>query len=99
LQLKNQVFKKLVQVDDPELGVNIVDLGLIYNVEVDGGDVEIEMTMTSPMCPLAGQIVHSAEAKVEELAEVDGVEINMVYDPPWTPERMSNKAKEKLGSL
>lgn len=83
----------LKQVKDPELGVNIVDLGLIYEVETDGGGIEIEMTMASPMCPLASQIVHSAKSEVEEMEEVDEVEINLVYDPPWTPDKMSEEAK------
>ena len=93
-----------------ELFVNIVDLGLIYVVDVvpaadsqeqetvaDKFDVNIEMTMTSPMCPAGPQLVAESKQFVSELESVENVEIKVVMDPPWTPERMTDDARDQLG--
>jgi len=88
---------------DPELYVNIVDLGLIYVVDImdekeDGRhNVRVEMTMTSPMCPAGPQLVAGARGAVEGLEEVDAAEIKVVMDPPWTQEMMSEDARDQLG--
>lgn len=93
---EEQVMGKLREVMDPELGINVVDLGLIYGVEVKGKDVSVRMTFTTPACPLLNFLVQNVEDKVKEL-EVGEVRVELVWDPPWTPERMSPQAKEQLG--
>lgn len=93
-----QVLDALRQVVDPELGVNIVDLGLVYGAEVREGHVHVRMTMTTPACPmeeLLMEMVHSAILR--ELPEARSVEVDLVWDPPWGPEMMSDAAKSQLG--
>jgi len=90
-----EVLKK--DVFDPEIGVNIVDLGLIYDVQINEGNVKINMTMTSPMCPAVGVIVGQSKQVVHNIAGVTTCEINLVWDPPWSPEKMSDDAKMQLG--
>jgi len=91
------VIDALRTVHDPEIPVNIYELGLIYNMEIDGkGDVGIDMTLTAPACPVAGEMpqwVADAVAAVEGVGEV---EVSMVWDPPWSPARMSEDAKMLL---
>ena len=99
---EDHVREELKKVIDPELFVNIVDLGLIYVVdlqEVDDGkvDVNVEMTMTSPMCPAGPQLVANRRQVIEAIESVGKVEIKVVMDPPWTPERMSEDARDQLG--
>ncbi len=100
---EDKVREALKQVIDPELYVNIVDLGLIYVVDIgdvkeDGRhDVAIEMTMTSPMCPAGPQLVAGAKGAIEGLDEVDTAEIKVVMDPPWTPDKMTEDARDHLG--
>lgn len=96
---KKQVLDKLRTVQDPEIAVSIVDLGLIYDVKVDKGTVHIKMTFTTPACPLLQHIISQVEAKVKELKNVKEVKIEVVWDPPWTPEKMSDKAKAALGII
>ncbi|HAL14359.1 MAG TPA: hypothetical protein DCP67_11155 [Planctomycetaceae bacterium] len=97
------VLEELKKVIDPELFVNIVDLGLIYKVEMtdaeeeDVEDVHIDMTMTSPMCPAGPQMIANSK---QVLAQVDGVgdvEIKIVMEPAWTPDRMTEDARDQLG--
>jgi len=96
--LKDQdVFDALKGVVDPELGVNIVDLGLVYEVEINGGSVRIEMTLTSPGCPLAGLIDQMVRGAVGKLKEVERVELELVWDPPWIPSMMSEEVREEFG--
>lgn len=88
----------LHDVVDPELGVNIVDLGLVYDVAVDdGGAVAIEMTLTTPGCPLSGFLEDQIRACLTALPQVRDVRVALVWDPPWGPEAMSDTAKEQLG--
>jgi metal-sulfur cluster biosynthetic enzyme len=88
----------LHDVIDPELGVNIVDLGLIYDIAVnDGGRVEIEMTLTTPGCPLGGFLEDQIRDCLMALPQVRAVRVELVWDPPWEPEAMSDAAKEQLG--
>lgn len=103
LQEEN-VREQLKKVIDPELFVNIVDLGLIYEVElapVEGENekynVNIEMTMTSPMCPAGPQLVSQSKAAAEELEEVVEANVKVVMDPPWTQDMMSDDARDQLG--
>jgi metal-sulfur cluster biosynthetic enzyme len=98
MTLPEIIRQKLTEVLDPELGVSIVDLGLIYNVEVDNhGVCLITMTLTTIGCPLFGQIQKEIEDKVMEAEEVEEVTIDLTFDPPWTPEKMSESAKIDLG--
>ena len=94
---EKQVRSKLKEVLDPEIGINIVDLGLIYDVEVDKAQVNIKMTFTTPACPLLGYIVNNVQSKVRELKGVSDVQVQFVWEPRWTPERMSKDAKKQLG--
>ena len=96
------VLEELKNVIDPELFVNIVDLGLIYEVtlsdrEDEKTDVHINMTMTSPMCPAGPQLVGNSKQVVSKLEGVGDVEVKVVMDPPWTPDRMSDDARDQLG--
>lgn len=96
------VREELKKVIDPELFVNIVDLGLIYDVNLaprdDGkSNVKIDMTMTSPMCPAGPQLIANSKQVLGQLPDVGEVEVKIVLDPPWTPEKMSEDARDQLG--
>jgi metal-sulfur cluster biosynthetic enzyme len=95
------VREALKQVVDPELFVNVVDLGLIYLVSLQEADdktnVTIEMTMTSPACPAGPQLISQAQKVVGDLEGVGTVEVKMVMVPPWTPDRMTEAARDQLG--
>jgi metal-sulfur cluster biosynthetic enzyme len=93
----DEVTDALRDVIDPELGLDFVELGLIYGVEVDGATVRISYTLTSPGCPIGPQVSEQMEEFVSELEGVDEVEPTMTFSPPWTPERMSEDAKFALG--
>ncbi|XZE44369.1 metal-sulfur cluster assembly factor [Pirellulaceae bacterium SH467] len=99
---EDHVREQLKQVIDPELFVNIVDLGLIYVVDIQPADegkfnVNVEMTMTSPMCPAGPQLVANSRQVVEAIEGVAAVDIKVVMDPPWTPDRMTEDARDQLG--
>lgn len=91
-------MEALKQVVDPEFGLNIVDLGLIYNIEVKDGNVEVEMTMTSPACPMRDYIVKEVEKAIKTyVITATSVCVRLVWDPPWSSERISDDAKRQLG--
>ncbi|MGH7768859.1 MAG: metal-sulfur cluster assembly factor [Candidatus Binatia bacterium] len=95
---KEEIYQVLQQCYDPEIPVNIVDLGLIYDVQIEGTKVNVKMTLTAPGCGMGGMIAGQARQKI--LDNVDGVEeatVDLVWDPPWEPSRMSEEAKQKLG--
>ncbi|MAT14952.1 MAG: hypothetical protein CMJ46_06750 [Planctomyces sp.] len=92
-----ELIEALKEVIDPELMVNIVDLGLVYDVAQEGNKVTVEMTLTSPACPAGPQIVQQAQMAVVKLKDVDEAEIKLVMSPPWTPERMTDEARDELG--
>jgi metal-sulfur cluster biosynthetic enzyme len=95
---EEDVRAALAAVEDPEAGMNIVDLGLVYGVSVQPGRVRVEMTMTSPACPVAPYLVDEATAAIRAVApEGTDVEVELVWDPPWTPELMSDEAKGRFG--
>jgi metal-sulfur cluster biosynthetic enzyme len=102
--LKKDILEKLTEVNDPELGMNIVDLGLVYEVEVKEekeGELQkvlIKMTFTTPACPMINEMLHEIQTKLDEIKNLD-VELTVVFDPPWTPEMMTDKAKIKLGII
>lgn len=87
----------LSNVIDPELGLDFVELGLIYGVEVDGAKVHVTFSLTSPGCPIGPQVSEQIDEFVSELEGVESVESSMVFQPPWTPDRMSEDAKFALG--
>jgi metal-sulfur cluster biosynthetic enzyme len=91
------VMDALANVIDPELGLDFVELGLIYGVEVDGGQVHVTFTLTTPACPIGPHVVEQVEEFVGELEGVQSVDAEMVFTPPWSPERMSEDAKFALG--
>ena len=83
---------------DPELGINIVDLGLVYDVHVGAKRIEVDMTLTNPGCPMVGMIAAEVEQAVRTaFEEIDDVEVSLVWEPPWTLERLSETAREQLG--
>jgi FeS assembly SUF system protein len=99
-QIRERIIERLRTVYDPEIPVDIYELGLIYEVKVEeGGKVGIRMTLTSPMCPAAEQLPPEVETKAREVEGVTGVELELVWDPPWTPERMSEAARLELGMM
>jgi metal-sulfur cluster biosynthetic enzyme len=95
--LKDQVIEALRKVDDPELGINIVDLGLVYEVEIERGTVHITYTLTTMGCPIGPLIETQIQQMLEGVEGVDGLEAEMVMSPPWTPDKMSEEAKAALG--
>jgi metal-sulfur cluster biosynthetic enzyme len=92
-----EVTEALTNVIDPELGLDFVELGLIYEVEVDDSKVHVTFTLTSPGCPIGPQVSEQIEEFVGELPGVESVESSMVFSPPWSPDRMSEDAKFALG--
>ena len=94
---KDEVIEALHQVEDPELGMDIVELGLLYDVEIDGPNVKVIHSLTSMGCPAGPMIQEDIHRVVAELPGVEDVEIELTWDPPWTPERMSEDAKFILG--
>jgi metal-sulfur cluster biosynthetic enzyme len=92
-----EVEEALSNVIDPELGLDFVELGLIYGVEVEGANVHVTFTLTTPGCPIGPQVTEQIDEFVGELADVDVVESTMTFTPPWSPDRMSEDAKFALG--
>ncbi len=89
----NDVIDVLSQCLDPELGANIVDIGLIYGIKISGSDVKLTLTMTSPMCPVTSIIMADAQLRIEAIQEVGKVELELVWEPLWSPEMMSEELK------
>jgi len=100
LAVEGEIVKALKEVYDPEIPVNVYDLGLIYNIDVDDDDnVEIRMTLTAPNCPIADDILQEVHDKIKEIEEVNEVDVKLVFDPPWDKEMMSEEAKLDLGLI
>ncbi len=98
--LADEVIDAIKTVYDPEIPVNIFDLGLIYKVDVsEDKDVIIDMTLTAPGCPVAGEMPGWVQAAVADVDGIGDVRVNMVFDPPWDPSRMSDEAKLELNML
>jgi metal-sulfur cluster biosynthetic enzyme len=87
----------LRKVKDPELDLSIIDLGLVYEVEIDGGDVHVQMTLTSPGCPSGPEIISDAQRAVEAVDGVTTADVELVWSPYWTPERIDPKVRAYLG--
>jgi len=95
--VRDAVIEALKTVYDPEIPVDIYELGLIYAVEVEGGAVQIRMTLTSPMCPVAETLPPEVEAKARAVPGVSDVQLDLVWEPPWHPTMMSDAARLELG--
>ena len=94
---EKDVRTALKGVKDPELGLDLVVLGLIYEIKVEGDRVEAVMSLTSPMCPVAGQIVEEVQAAIEGVDGIASAEVELTFDPPWTPDRISPLVRASLG--
>jgi len=91
------IRQALSQVVDPEIDCNIVDLGLVYNIGIDGTKVTVTMTLTTPGCPMHESIARGVKCALLNLEGVEDVEVNVVWDPPWTPARMSDDGRKRAG--
>ena len=87
----------LKTVKDPELNLNVIDLGLVYSIQVHEDQVEVEMTLTSPACPVGPEILRNAVAALERVDGVTKADVRLVMSPPWSPDRMSDEARDELG--
>jgi metal-sulfur cluster biosynthetic enzyme len=94
---KEEVFEALRAVEDPELGMDIVELGLLYDVEVEGPKVRVIHTLTSMGCPVGPMIQENVDQIVRAMPDVEDVDVELTWDPPWSPEKMSDDAKFILG--
>ena len=97
--LYEAVVASIKEIFDPEIPVNIYDLGLIYGIEIDEGHVVVNMTLTTPHCPVAESMPAEVELRVGAVPGVGDVEVNLVWDPPWSPATMSDEARLELGML
>ena len=100
-KVKKDIMEKLKQVIDPEMNMDLVSLGLIYNIKVEEKEKKaiIDMTFTTPTCPLGDMILEDVKFVLSQIKDLESIDINVVFDTPWSPERMSEEAKEKLGFL
>ena len=94
---RERVMEALKRVHDPEIPVNVVDLGLIYDVQVNDANVHVKMTLTTPGCPMARYIAQQAESALAEMEGVEDVVMELVWDPPWSPDRISPEGRRALG--
>ena len=97
----NEITSKIIDAIktcyDPEIPVNVVDLGLVYNIDVTEGNVYVQMTLTAPGCGMGPMIAQQAEWRIAEMEGVEDVEVEMTFDPPWTPDLISEDGKKLLG--
>jgi FeS assembly SUF system protein len=99
-ELREPIIAELRKVHDPEIPVNIYDLGLIYRIDIsDQGDVHVDMTLTAPACPVAGMMPGMVEDAVRKVEGVGEIKVELVWDPPWSPEKMSEEARLELGMM
>jgi metal-sulfur cluster biosynthetic enzyme len=95
---KQDLLQALRELNDPEVGVNVVDLGLVYSTEIEGGNVRIVMTMTTPACPMHSYLTEEVRRAIfGQFEEVEDVKVEIVWDPPWSPEMISEEGKRQLG--
>lgn len=97
--LQEKIEEALQTVHDPEIPVNIWELGLVYELKINDGVVWITMTLTAPACPVAGEIIQEVQQKVEAIEGVKDVHVQLTFDPPWTRDMMSEEAKLELGFM
>ena len=99
-KLEAEIIRALKEVYDPEIPVNVYDLGLIYKLDIDNdNNVEITMTLTAPNCPIADQIVEQIRARIDDVPDTGKVIVSLVFDPPWSMDMMSDEAKLELGYM
>lgn len=91
------LVQALKTVIDPELNVNVVDLGLVYSIQAGEDSADVEMTLTSPACPMGPEILRNAVAALEKVEGVSKANVKLVMSPPWTPDRMTDEARDELG--
>tara|TARA_B100001113_G_scaffold330561_1_gene306261 strand:- start:281 stop:577 length:297 start_codon:yes stop_codon:yes gene_type:complete len=96
MEVKNKIIEEMKKIYDPELPVNIYELGLIYDIIVNDRKVEIKMTLTSPNCPVAESLPQEVKEGAMQVEEIDEVDLQLVWDPPWTKDMMSDAAKLEL---
>ena len=96
MEMKNKIIEEIRKIYDPELPVNIYELGLIYDVKVIDSKVEIKMTLTTPNCPVAESLPKEVKEGAMQVEEIDNVDLQLVWDPPWTKDMMSDAAKLEL---
>jgi metal-sulfur cluster biosynthetic enzyme len=94
---QDAILNALRTVKDPELNLNVVDLGLVYTIETHDDQVDVEMTLTTPACPAGPEILRNATAALEQLNGVSKANVKLVLSPPWSPDRMSEAARDELG--
>lgn len=94
---QEQIIEKLRQCLDPELDINIIDLGLVYSVNIEGSRVHVLMTLTTPGCPLDSYFVRDITSKLKGLKGISDVSVEMTFEPPWSPSKMSQESKDLLG--
>jgi len=100
LETEKKIIEALKTVHDPEFPVNIYDLGLIYKIDLaDNGDVDIDMTLTAPNCPMADELIENVRQVVKSVEDVRAVSINIVFDPPWSRDMLSDEALLELGLI
>ncbi|MCA9563711.1 MAG: DUF59 domain-containing protein [Myxococcales bacterium] len=95
-QIIDGVIDTIRTIFDPEIPVNIYELGLIYNVELEGSHIHVDMTLTSPACPVAGSLPPEVQYKISQVPGVESCKVDVVWDPPWTPDMMTEAAKLEL---
>lgn len=99
-ELESKIVDALRTVFDPEIPVNVYDLGLIYKIDVsENFNIEIDMTLTSPNCPMVDQLIEDVTSAVKSIPETKGINVNIVFDPPWSQDLLSDEAKLDLGLL
>ncbi|MCQ6559775.1 metal-sulfur cluster assembly factor [Paenibacillus mendelii] len=96
MNTEDAIWESLRDVIDPELGVNIVDLGLVYGISIEKGKADIEMTLTIPECPLADQIVKNVKEVAAQVAGVNEVAVTLVWEPKWTPAKINDQARDEI---
>lgn len=95
----DEVYQALSKVYDPELALPVTDLGLVYDVQVEGSKADVKMTLTTMGCPLAGSLTEMARRAVLEVEGIDEANVELIFDPPWTIDMMSDEARMRLGML
>ena len=96
MDIKNKIIEEIRKIYDPELPVNIYELGLIYDIKVDGCKAEIKMTLTTPNCPVAESLPKEVKEGAMQVEGIDDVDLQLVWDPPWTKDMMSDAAKLEM---
>lgn len=94
---QDAIVTALRTVKDPELGINVIDLGLVYTIQTRDDEVDVEMTLTTPACPAGPEILRNAQAALESLEGVAKANVRLVMSPPWSPDRMTDEARDELG--